>query len=948
MNLGQKTLLIVSLSVAGVMAVLYLVGRDLLLRSYLELEAEQTSSAVARAETSLNDQIANLAATTNDYGAWDRTYTFMQQRSPDYIRQEFENATLQGLHVNSVLLADTSQQISFFKAYNDVQNVAVPVPKALQASLAKDPWVRRALLTSSPAHGILLLAQNPVLIAVCPILTTDRQGPARGVLIMTRNLDGPLVDRLKERAMSSLAIYPATSATLSSDLQTARTALELRSEGAHVQPLDETTVAGYSFLRDIHGQGALLLRVEMPRPVFQRGLVSLRYLVAILCSASLMFGLTTLFLLRRIVLARLTQLSTEVGLIGSSGAKDFSRRILVPGRDEIGRLGRDINHMLESLQKNAGLERMNEVLRREVENRQLAEKALEEGILLTTLSAQIGAALAKATATRPGLQQCAEAFVRYLDLAFARVWTCNQATNTLELEASAGMYTHLDGPHARVPVGTLKIGRIAQSRLYHLTNDVLHDPQIGDPEWAQREGMVAFAGYPLIVESQVVGVIAAFARHPLTKAAVECFASVADQIAQFIQRISAQEALHASTKHFRQLFATIPIPVCLRDRSTGHFLEVNDAAIKLYGYPREQFLQMTIADIVVSDEIMSPSVSQTRDQSDQILKERHRTRDGVIDVEVKISPVAFTAVPALLAVAQDVTERNQMAIERLHGQKLQAVGALAAGVAHEINTPIQFVGDNVRFLRDAFTGMAKVLEQYEAFYQAIRGESLPQAALDELDAALRQADLEFLRKEVPLALDQTLDGVSRVATIVQALKMFSPADLGAQVAADLNSALESTLVVARNELKYLAEVETAFGNLPPVVCYPGDLNQVFLNLLLNAAHSIEDVVNGTGDKGKIRVETHVEGDWAVVAIGDTGAGIPENIRDRIFEPFFTTKPVGKGTGQGLALARTIVEKHGGCLSFESEMARGTTFFVRIPIYGLAAQVPQSATAAASE
>lgn len=463
--------------------------------------------------------------------------------------------------------------------------------------------------------------------------------------------------------------------------------------------------------------------------------------------------------------------------------------------------------------------------------------------------------------------------------------------------------------------------------------------------------MVAFAGYPLIVEGQVVGVVAAFARHPLTKAVLECFASVADQIAQFIQRVRMQEALHASTEHFRQLFATIPTPVWLSARSQGRFLEVNDAAVKLYGYRREEFLQMTISDILVSEETSPAAASQVSEEGERILKQRHRTKqDRVIDVELKISPVEFTTVPALLVAAQDVTERNQMAVELLHGQKLQAVGALAAGVAHEINTPVQFVGDNVRFLHDAFADLAKLLEQYEAFYQDIRGGNVSKSIHDAVDAARQQADLEFLRKEIPVSLEQTLDGLDRVATIVRALKMFSHADLGSQTAADLNSALESTIVVARNELKYVAEVEMAFADLPPVVCHVGDLNQVFLNLLLNAAHSIEDVVNGTGKKGQISVETHVDskpdGDWAVVAISDTGAGIPEEVRGRIFEPFFTTKPLGKGTGQGLALARTIVvEKHGGSLTFDTEMARGTTFYVRIPVHGLAS-LATSATATA--
>lgn len=153
-------------------------------------------------------------------------------------------------------------------------------------------------------------------------------------------------------------------------------------------------------------------------------------------------------------------------------------------------------------------------------------------------------------------------------------------------------------------------------------------------------------------------------------------------------------------------------------------------------------------------------------------------------------------------------------------------------------------------------------------------------------------------------------------------------------AADLNHALDSTLIVARNELKYVAEVECDYGPLPPVVCNLGDLNQVFLNLLINAAHAIADVVKKTGEKGRIKVRTRQEGTWVELSISDTGTGIPREIREKVFDPFFTTKEVGKGTGQGLAIARSIVvTKHGGTLTFHTEAGRGTTFYVRLPVNG---------------
>jgi signal transduction histidine kinase len=172
-----------------------------------------------------------------------------------------------------------------------------------------------------------------------------------------------------------------------------------------------------------------------------------------------------------------------------------------------------------------------------------------------------------------------------------------------------------------------------------------------------------------------------------------------------------------------------------------------------------------------------------------------------------------------------------------------------------------------------------------------------------------------------------------VVTIVRAMKEFAHPENKGMVPADLNKALLNTLTVARNELKYVADVETQFGDLPLVVCSLSDLNQVFVNLLVNAAHAIAEAVEGTGKRGRILIQTGQEGPMALITIADTGAGIPEGIRDRIFDPFFTTKEVGRGTGQGLAIARSVVDRHKGTLTFESEVGKGTTFLIRLPIEG---------------
>jgi two-component system, NtrC family, sensor kinase len=216
-------------------------------------------------------------------------------------------------------------------------------------------------------------------------------------------------------------------------------------------------------------------------------------------------------------------------------------------------------------------------------------------------------------------------------------------------------------------------------------------------------------------------------------------------------------------------------------------------------------------------------------------------------------------------------------------------------------------------------------------------ESLVDAAHDLLESIgrgegfQRELDVDFFIEEGPKTIVRTLEGVRRLATIVRAMKEFAHPDQKEMVETDLNRAVTATLEVARNEYKYVADLQLDLGELPPVTCYPGELNQVFLNVVVNAAHAIEDVVKGTGRRGTIRVSTRQDGDQVVVAIADTGGGIPESLRNRIFEPFFTTKEVGRGTGQGLSLARSIVAKHRGQLTFTSEPGQGTTFSIRIPV-----------------
>jgi len=976
----------------------------------------------------------------------------------------------------------------------------------------------------------------------------------------------------------------------------------------------------------------------------------------------------------------------------------------------------------------------------DITERKHAEAATDERHRLASLLAEVGAALTGPEQLRPGLQRCAEVLVQDIGASFARVWTFNEKDKVLELEASAGLYTHIDGGHARVPIGKFKIGRIAENGEPHLTNSVLEDSWVGDHEWSRREGMVAFAGYPLKVGDKVLGVVAAFARQPLTDATLQALASVSHSIAQFIERKRAEAALRESEERYRMLFernlagvfratffsrrildcndayahilgynsreevlehgrlhdffdpadreiararvteekrvTNFEVCLCRKDRSPvwtlenvslierndgnepliegtlfditnrkqaeaellkyaqdleaaraaqednaaelarlveelaherelmralmdnapdhiyfkdrqGRFLRINAAVARMLGlsdpgqavgktdfdfytqehaqqaFDDEQEVIATGKPVIAKEEretwpdgrvtwVSTTKVpfrdptgtvvgtfgvshditermraeEQTRLQTaalesaangivivgrdgrvlwvnpsftrltgytgEEVLGQTlrilnsgqqgsnfyqklwqtvlaggvwrgelvNRRKDGSLYTdEMTITPVRSTGgeITHFIAVKQDVTERrraeeavraseeryrelfenasdmvfttdlrggltslNQVAaktigysreeatamnlrqlVDRHHwhliddirlrllagdsamtvemevrtkdgrrvllevkprlvykdgkpvamqgigrditgrevaemelrqAQKLESVGRLASGIAHEINTPIQFVGDNTRFVQDSFAGLQTLLAKYQELRDAAAAGAVDPALLAELRRTEEASDCAYLLDEIPKALTQTLEGVTQVATIVRAMKDFAHPERKERVAADINKALLSTLTVARNELKYVADVETDFGELPLVVCNLSDLNQVFLNLLVNAAHAIGDVVKQSGKKGKIRVRTLAEGKTVLVAISDTGCGIPEGVRSRIFDPFFTTKEVGRGTGQGLAIARSVVvDRHKGSLTFESVVGEGTTFCVRLPV-----------------
>jgi PAS domain S-box-containing protein len=371
-------------------------------------------------------------------------------------------------------------------------------------------------------------------------------------------------------------------------------------------------------------------------------------------------------------------------------------------------------------------------------------------------------------------------------------------------------------------------------------------------------------------------------------------------------------------------------------RLDGTILDVNQAAVRTYGYSRAEMIGARAAQMRAPHELETLSADWQRAcVGGAVYETAHRSKSGrCFPVEISTHLASLHGEPVVVTTARDLTHQRDLERQLSQAQKLEAIGRLAAGIAHEINTPTQYVGDNLGFLADAFRSMCAVVDDIleQARVAAEHGDD----RLDAIAAKVAALDVAYLAEETPRAIEEAREGVRKVAQIVAAMKDFSHPGNDAKTPVDLARALESTVTVTRNVWKRVAEVTV---RVPPDLPHPpgliAELNQVFLNLIVNAAQAIAEQPDvKAGHRGSIDISAvlGVRSDVVEIRIADSGAGIPESIRARVFDPFFTTKPVGVGTGQGLALVHhVVVDKHFGSVTFESTPGAGTTFVVELPL-----------------
>ncbi len=373
----------------------------------------------------------------------------------------------------------------------------------------------------------------------------------------------------------------------------------------------------------------------------------------------------------------------------------------------------------------------------------------------------------------------------------------------------------------------------------------------------------------------------------------------------------------------------------------GRVTYLNLASGRLLEHTRDSINAEGLSAVFVSSETLSRLIKALEALETWEEELELRTRAGkAFPAQIRAAPLLSDdlQVSGMLLTITDLTKSRALQQQLMQAQKMESVGQLAAGIAHEINTPSQYVSDNVHFLKDAMQDIQALIGSLRVLLDEKPGTD-PREAQHVADiqarigAMLDDADVEFLEQEIPSALDQAMEGLQRIGTIVRAMKEFSHPGTKEKQAIDINDAIRSTITVTTHHWKYVAKLTTEFASdLPPLACHPGELNQAVLNLIVNAADAVVDARGDMpDDMGEIHISTRKAGSWIEIRVADDGSGIPAEVKDRIFEPFFTTKEVGKGSGQGLAIVyAAIVDKHGGEIRVESELGEGTTFIIRLP------------------
>ena len=551
---------------------------------------------------------------------------------------------------------------------------------------------------------------------------------------------------------------------------------------------------------------------------------------------------------------------------------------------------------------------------RDITDRKRAEHELLERNSFLALDADVGKELLKNQATQGLLQGCTDALVRNLDAAFARIWTLNETDQVLELQASSGLYTHLNGSHARIPVGHLKIGKIAAGKKPHLTNSVIGDPSIPGQEWAKHHGLIAFAGYPLLRNHHVVGVMAIFSRHRLTRFTLNSLGMVADRITTAIEREIAKEAHLKSARHCEQILKSAGEGIYGLDLEC-QVTFVNPAGAKMLGYEQEELLGLSVHTAVHrthtagshQKELCPMCATLANGTVHHVNSEMFWRKDSTS------FPVAYTSTPikvdgqltGAVVTFQDITERQRMAAQLLEEAKLAEVTRVLGDIAHDIKNMLMPVLSGATLLEEELRDHFGNLSDARSL-QVESTKKFTQEALQMVIANSRRVN----------------DRVREIADTVKG-KTSKPRFAPCRVSTVVKGVVESLRLYGM-EKGVVLETQ-GLCSLPPI---QADENRLF-NALYNL---VNNAIPETPPGGSVTIGGQVAFDQMTVMISvtDTGKGMPSEIRDSLFTNEAISQKVG-GTGLGTKIVKDVVNDHRGTITVESEQGRGTTFTIHLPV-----------------